>query len=269
MYKSLLSKDFLGELQQQLSMVNKLCNAIQKSLEKSPVGRLRMILQGKNKIPRFYHVKEKYSRGVYLNKDHQAVAKRLAQKEYNTRLLSALSDIQLLMSSLAEILEKTHLDGIYRNLPALQNIITPFRPERKTFVKTWLEKKYVGRPFLSGDLEYYTVKGLCVRSKSESFIAETLDSMKIPYRYEYPHKINGNKVFPDFTCLNVRTGEEVIWEHFGLVEKEAYAETTVKKINSFVNEGYILGRNFIFTMETSQQPLTTALVMKIAKQYLL
>lgn len=266
---SLLSEDFLAEFQRQQSMVNKLCNAKQKSLDKSPAGHLRMILQGKNKIPRFYHVKEKLSRGVYLNSDHQAVAKKLAQKEYDRRLLSTLGAIQPLMSSLGKALEKTHLDGIYSQMPALQDLVTPFRPDRKRFVETWLAKKYVGRPFFADEAEHFTVKGLRIRSKSESFIADMLDSLKVPYRYEFPHKINGVTTYPDFTCLNIRTGTEIIWEHFGLVEKDAYAEDVVRKINGFVNEGYIFGRDFIFTVETLQQPLTSALVMKVVKQYLM
>ncbi|PWJ61042.1 MULTISPECIES: hypothetical protein [unclassified Fibrobacter] len=270
MFKSLLSNDFLLELQKQLSMINKLCNEKTRSLKKAPEGYLRVMQQGKNKIPRFYHVLEKYSNGVYLNKKHLADVKKLAQKEYDETLLTSLRTIQKLMHPLVKAVEKTHLDEISNKIPSLRKrMITPFRPDKKTFTEDWLSKDYTRKTFLDGDFEYFANCGLRVRSKSEAFIADTLDQLKIPFRYECPHTINGITIYPDFTCLNIRTGEEIVWEHFGMLDRDSYAEKTVRKMYYYLNDGYVLGRNLIISLETGKQPLSPIQAKQIAKEYLL
>jgi len=64
-----------------------------------------------------------------------------------------------------------------------------------------------------------------VRSKSEVIIADRLFINAIPYEYERGLIVKIPKTAecpetemvwnPDFRVLNVRTGKEYIWEHFG------------------------------------------------------
>ena len=96
-----------------------------------------------------------------------------------------------------------------------------------------------------------------VRSKSEVIIADALTRANIPYRYEYPTSIKGwGTLYPDFTCLDIRTREEIIWEHFGLMGDPDYAENAVQKITHYAASGYVLGKNLIATFESGTTPLS-------------
>ena len=101
------------------------------------------------------------------------------------------------------------------------------------------------------------IMGVRVRSKSEVIIADALSRAGIPFRYEYPTGIKGwGTLYPDFTCLDTRTREEIIWEHFGLMGDHDYTENAVQKIARYAASGYILGKNFIATFESGATPLS-------------
>ena len=109
--------------------------------------------------------------------------------------------------------------------------------------------------------EYYTKKGLRVRSKSEIIIAETLDKYEIPYLYEKPIKLSGNRiVHPDFTLLNAINRKELYWEHFGMMDDIEYRNNAFNKIRDYESNGYYQGVNFIWTMETAKLPISTKAV---------
>ncbi len=100
-------------------------------------------------------------------------------------------------------------------------------------------------------------------------IAEALYNAGVPYRYEFPLHIKGRGTFhPDFLCLNKRTGREIIWEHFGLMDKPEYAANAMEKIALYAQNGYILGRNFIYTMESLAMPLNSRLVKLLIETHL-
>ena len=140
------------------------------------------------------------------------------------------------------------------------------------FADLWQSLRYKGKTIENTGL--LTAKGECVRSKSEIIIADVLASLGIPYRYEFPHELKCVessrcvKVYSDFTCLNVRTRKEFVWEHFGMMDDAEYAQNAVVKIEMYQNSGYFLGDNFIFTMESRDKPLNSQMVQKLAKKYL-
>ena len=121
--------------------------------------------------------------------------------------------------------------------------------------------------------EYLTARGERVRSKSEIIIADTLFRLKIPYRYEYPLNLKNTKgekltLYPDFTCLNLRTRREFYWEHFGMMDNSEYSENVVQKLHLYEQNGIIPGKNLIITMETSTIPINTKQIELLAKSYL-
>ena len=98
--------------------------------------------------------------------------------------------------------------------------------------------------------------------------------MNIPYHYEFPIKLlaeDGSKitVHPDFLCLNPRTRKEFLWEHFGRMDDIEYATGTVRKLKLFAKNDIFPGKNLITTHETSDQPLNTSLIKKIAEEFLI
>ena len=97
-------------------------------------------------------------------------------------------------------------------------------------------------------------------------IADALDRAGIPYRYEFPASIKGwGTLYPDFTCLDVRTRKEIIWEHFGLKGDTDYTENALQKIAHYAASGYILGKNLIATFESGTTPLSAKQVQAYIK----
>ena len=118
--------------------------------------------------------------------------------------------------------------------------------------------------------EYYSDNGLRVRSKSEILIANALDKYCIPFRYEYPLMLKKSGVVrPDFTCLNIRTRKEYIWEHFGMMDDEGYAHKNVLKINDYETSGFHAGINMILTFETSLTPINSNIIRAMIENYLI
>ena len=131
------------------------------------------------------------------------------------------------------------------------------REPDEEYIAAWLHHPYTGKPFEINAPEYYTASGTRVRSKSEVIIADALARTNIPYRYEHPTTIKGwGTLYPDFTCLDIRTREEVIWEHFGLMGDPDYTENAVQKLAHYAASGYILGKNLIATFESTSTPLS-------------
>ena len=117
--------------------------------------------------------------------------------------------------------------------------------------------------------EFFSNDGIRVRSKSELIIANMLEQNGIPYRYEYPLMLKDmGTVRPDFTCLNIRTRKEYIWEHFGMMDNIAYANKNIVKIESYEQSGYYLGKNMIMTFETSQHAISSNIIKAMIEEYL-
>ncbi|MGE9882258.1 hypothetical protein [Blautia obeum] len=74
-----------------------------------------------------------------------------------------------------------------------------------------------------------------MRSKSEKIMADYFFRNGIEYKYEHPLYLNGfGIVYPDFTFLSRKTGEEIYWEHDGRMDDLVYARNAVKKIEAYV-----------------------------------
>lgn len=165
---------------------------------------------------------------------------------------------------------QNNIEKIYNLLPdGKKALVTPILLPDEEYIKVWEAQTYVGNPYPFGNTSYFTAKGEQVRSKSEILIANTLRDYGIPYRYEYPIIIDGVTKYIDFYTLNVRTREEFIFEHFGMLDDKGYAIDNTDKFNRFIANGYLPGKNFIFTMETSRNPLNVQIVEKIIREYLL
>lgn len=130
--------------------------------------------------------------------------------------------------------------------------------------------QYEGKIFEEGTAVIYTNRGERVRSKSEKIIADMLSLKGVPYRYEAPFAMRGiGTVYPDFTVLNINNREELLWEHFGMMDNKEYCVRTLRKIESYQKNGVFLGKNLIVTFETSQYPLETETIERNITEYCL
>ncbi|SOE78781.1 hypothetical protein SAMN05720781_2710 [Fibrobacter sp. UWT3] len=73
-------------------------------------------------------------------------------------------------------------------------------------------------------------------------------------------------VYPDFTCLNVRTHQEFVWEHFGMIDVPEYCQNMASKMDMYLQNGFCMGKNFVMTTETHDRPLNSMMVEKMLEQ---
>lgn len=91
----------------------------------------------------------------------------------------------------------------------------------------------------------------------------------IEYKYERPLLLKGyGTVYPDFTFLSRRTGEEIYWEHDGKMDDPTYARNAVKKIEAYENNNIFPGERLILTFETEYTILSTKTIEKLVEKYL-
>ena len=100
-------------------------------------------------------------------------------------------------------------------------------------------------------------------------IADKLNVLGIPYRYECPVLLNGNvKVYPDFTILQMPERKEVYLEHFGMMDNPEYCKKAVERIQELARHVIVLGKNLFAIFETKDTPLDTTLVKKMLKEFM-
>lgn len=119
------------------------------------------------------------------------------------------------------------------------------------------------KPFSADDNSaFYTKKNERVRSKSEVIIANLLNMMNLPYRYECALVVGDRKIHPDFTILDVENRRQVYLEHCGMMDTPNYAKSAVERINLLALNNICIGENLICTFETSTHVMDTRVVKK-------
>ncbi|OWV15867.1 hypothetical protein [Fibrobacter sp. UWH1] len=290
-------RNILEDVVVQLSALSQ---RIFRSKAKKQQGSLRIAI---NKgTPQYYHITTKGdTNGKYIPKSDSKLISSLAQKEY---LEKCNRIIERQQKALARFLKDFHPEDIiavHTNLTeAKRRFVTPLLLTDEEFAAQWQAKPYSGKFFAKDTPEHFTNSGLRVRSKSEVIIAECLARHNIPFRYEAPLELiigdtssitaetptnnirrrtlnqdadlmqsKAVTFYPDFTCLNKRTRQEFIWEHFGMMDNPNYARNAIEKQRSYAAAGYIPGINFITTTETTDLPLNIPYIEQMTKSLLM
>ena len=247
-----LSPDILLPMLQ--TRADELLRAIEltkKSLNRVPQGRLK--LARRNHDFYAYHVVD--DKSEYIPKGNFALVTKLAQKDYDEKVLDVLERklASFVMGdkdyfdAFIEKYKAIEVHGVYENLSEeRKSMVEPVLLSDAEFARCWLAVPYKGKGFEAGAPDLRTMNGERVRSKSEVIIADALERSGISYKYECPRELSdgGVRVYPDFTCLNLRTRKEVLWEHLGMMDNPEYASMAVKK-NFVLSEKWIcLGCEF-------------------------
>ena len=89
-------------------------------------------------------------------------------------------------------------------------------------------------------------------------------------RYERPLELEvegkSKTVYPDFTILSKRIGKIIYWEHAGRMDDSYYVNDFVKKLNTYVMNGLLPGKDVILTYETQNNPLEIGVVKRMIKE---
>lgn len=241
----------------------------EKALEKAPEGCLRICKHGRSY--QYYHRKipADFS-GVYIKAKDKKLAQRLAQKDYDEKVLrSADKEINAIRRFLATIPDIS-IEDIYESIhKERQLLVQPIVQTEEEYVISWESVEYQGKGFDANTPQLFTAKGERVRSKSEVIIADSLNREGIPYRYECPIYVEGwGSVHPDFTILNIKERKEIYWEHLGLMDDMDYVGRALEKITVYGQNGILPGKNLILTYETAKYPLNQKMVHMMIEEYL-
>lgn len=257
-------------MQARKASLEKIIQEAEHSLEDAPEASLR-IHKKKNVVQYYYRTDPKDTNGTYIHKKDIELAKKIAQKDYDLKILSLAKNELALANRYEQLLQENSIESAYDALSdSRQALITPVLIPIDEYVDIWLKEPYDKMGFDERYNNYFSNRGVQLRSKSEVIIANCLEQYNIPYKYERPIELKGlGTVHPDFTCLNKSTRKEFIWEHFGMMDNENYASKNIVKLSSYTQSGYFAGKNMILTFETSFCPLNTQNIKMMIKQYLL
>lgn len=260
----------LMELERRKAVIEKLLDKLCSRVKSAPGGSIRIVRrQGCFQ----YYLKNGAgnSQGKYLPRKEDKLAARLAQKDYDLKLISALESQLKAIDRFLKDYDPNKATDVYEKLtePRKQLVKPEFLSDAE-FIEQWQSVPYDHMGFDENAPEYYTARGERVRSKSEILIADALFRHNIPYRYEYPVYQNGLCIgVPDFNCLNVRQREAYYWEHNGMMGKEEYINRTVNKLEKYAFAEDFDERKLIMTFETEQHPLNTRVIEEKIRRYLL
>lgn len=296
-----------AQLQERIEQLETLLAIKEKALKKAPEGSLR-VSKSHGAVQYYHKTNNDGKNGRYLDSAHRDLAQKLAQKAYNIKLLPAIKkELALLQAALIQIQKNSQGREIPFNVLELVNLecralVTTATLSDEEYAAVWLSQKYKPKPFQPDSPELYTARGERVRSKSEVIIADTLNRLGVPYHYEYPLslKIGGRApnsrattsrdiptsrraarsqdlttsstntltVHPDFLCLNLRTRQEFIWEHFGLMDDPDYAAKAVQKLQTYNQNDIHPGQRLIISTETTDFPLNAKHIENLINTFL-
>ena len=209
-------------------------------------------------------------RSAYIPKSNRALARRLAQKGYDEKMLIWTKRAELRLGKLIESYDHNGPEIIYNSLSDIrQSLVVPYILPDDAFLENWLGKWILNRNTIPKKDETYSERGEQVRSKSEKIIADKLYAEGIPYVYE-PEIIldDGERVYPDFAVLNVRTRKEYLFEHFGRMDETGYCKKNIRRIEEYAISGYVLGDNLLATFETNGNLFDPRYLDVLVNQYL-
>lgn len=209
----------------------------------------------------------------YIKKNELFLAQKLAQKQYYAEVKSIIEINLNELKSLQAIYCQENLKDVYTHLcNERKNMVIPLHDDEEERIRKWNDEVYEKNTLYQENLKYETEQGELVRSKSEVIIANVLYKHRddILYKYEHPLKVMvAGKIitiYPDFTVMNVHTGKITYWEHAGMLDEPSYANDFVKKINTYVNNDLLIGRDVVISCETAENYLDIGAIKKMVEE---
>ena len=262
--------DFYRVLLAEQERLEQIYQKVAERLEDVPEGSLH--ISGNRKWFQCYQrMPREKGKGTYIPKKNMDLIRRLAQKEYDEKIRRLverrLRQVKMIMKDYTEdeiekIFLKTHKEK--------KKWIRPVEKDWEQQLDEWIAEEYQGKAFSEETAMILTEKGERVRSKSEKILADYFYRSGIPYKYEKPlHlKKRGLVIYPDFTFLSRKTGQEIYWEHDGRMDDPDYAQNAIRKRQLYEDSGIYPGERLILTFETGKTVLNMGLAEKLAERYL-
>ncbi len=257
------------EINNEIKELKKMLKKAEDYLKKSPIGTLKY-KQVKGRTYFYQQFSDGNVVQKYIKRKDESLAKALAQKAYYQNARRILQEQLEELITFENSYEPKKLDEIFEELSRIRkDLIVPLRLSVAEKIRRWNEETYEENTSHPEHKIFETEQGELVRSKSEVIIANLLyhNRKDILYKYERPITLikDGKEIilYPDFTILNKKTGRIVYLEHIGMLDAAYYANDFVWKVNTYVENNLIPGRDVIFTYESSKYPLDMRVLKKI------
>lgn len=249
----------LGELKAALAKV-------EGYLKNAPKGRINIVERGKKKY--YQHIflgNNGEAQSVYTD-DWKLISALIIKRYYvkvRPRLIKEIKALENFLSSYNPDAKNFE----YTNLPLnRKDVVTPIIPTPESIKLEWESELCNALDSYSKPSGYVTNGGEEVRSKSELIIANELSARKDTLLYHYEPTLYltaaGIDVHPDFSVINLKSGNIYYWEHAGMMDNPDYANRFVDKINKYVASGFVLGKDLIVTYESSVWHLNINVIRK-------
>ena len=279
--------NIIEEAQKEINRLEKMLKGIDMFLSVAPEGYLKW--QNKNGKTYYY---QQYLQDVpmiadktmdtenfdkwkrkYIRRRDIGIVAALAQKHYYSSVKPLVQKQLKELKQFVNKYPKENLEEIYEALSVeRKRFVKPLQVSVKQKIIQWEAEVYEKNTKYSENLKFETDQGELVRSKSEVIIANLLyqNQNHMLYKYERPLEmtIEGRSkiVYPDFTILSKRTGKIIYWEHAGRMDDPYYVNDFVKKMNTYVTNGLLPGKDVILTYETQNNPLEISAVKRMIKE---
>ena len=269
---------FLPLIEARISELEEALKIKQFSVKKNPSGLVRIVRRGKTLL--FYkRSSPSDAQGTYMPRSQEKLARALVQNDYDRKTIPAIeAEIKELKDFIKDYKTK-NCNCVYQKLASTRRqVVTPLTLDDEVYTAAWLDVKYKPKKIPDDVPKLITDNNEQVRSKSELIIANALKAAGVPYRYEFPLLVDRNpeldagtdfcELHPDFYCLNLRTRQEFAWEHFGMMDDPEYAAGAIEKLQLYMANGFLPGKNLIITMETSAKPFSSKILKDVIQTYL-
>ena len=252
--------------QKELECLSKEICTIQKQLLNFPSGHLLCKRNGKY-IKWF---KTENGKKTPISKKNSSLAQQLVFKRYLSSLLFDLKfEEQLLKSELCQYKNfKSHVSQFMAH-PIYPQLLPHAPLNLSEELSMWAKESYSSNTKYQDQLIYHSISGNILRSKSEVFIDQILYRYEIPYRYESLLQFGDFSFYPDFTIRHPQTGNLFYWEHFGMMDNPAYAQSTFQKLSLYNSYGLLSNVNLITTFESKDHPLDVTYVESLVNHFFL
>jgi len=262
----------IADLKEAQDDLNSLIRKLEKLEDSEPEGKIG-IKHGK--YPYFNLRTEKSGKtGQYLKKNEKQLITALSQKRFNHGLKDAagteLARIEKCLAIMGN--DSFSVQGVLASMPEeIRPFIDPDLINQTDSQAKWnTDKNHRTNPIVAENT-FTTSNGEKVRSKSEFIIAELLKNAGVPYCYEKPlDQYTGRyDIFPDFTCLNKRTGKTYYWEHFGRIDDPKYCIDFVMRIQNYAAVDIFPGSELLISLETQRYQIRTTYIKALIDRFLL
>jgi len=266
----------MNKIREEADRLNKALSDIKKFQQQQPEGSLKCQKKGNEVFfyQQYHDIESNKWETRYIKKENVALSKKLAQKQYYNKLEPLLEKKQRILSDFIRKYRPEEMEQVYDELNEVRKaLVTPAFMSIKEILRRWNTEEYESNPFHPENLRYETEQGEMVRSKSEVIIANILYQNKkhILYKYERPLMVlkDGSTkiIYPDFTMLNLHSGRIIYFEHAGKMDDPYYANEFVKKMNTYINNGLLPGKDVLVTFETMTNPLDVSVVKKMIEEF--